>query len=192
MINLQSLKYFVEVVRYGSIRQAAEWNHIAPSALSRQIQRLERYFGSPLIERLPSGVRPTPAGEILLKQTAGLFREIDHVRTLVDDLRGLRRGQISIWTIEGVVGELLAPTIARFAGRYPDITFNVTITDSQNIQMALARDEADIGLTFNSGSRPDIEVLRTLRVPQLAILPPHHRFAARSSLTLRVLISAES
>jgi hypothetical protein len=37
--------------------------------------------------------------------------------TLIDDLRGLRRGELNIWAVEGVVGERLAPTVACFSAR---------------------------------------------------------------------------
>lgn len=184
-MHLSALQYFKEVIRCGSIRQAAERNNITPSALSRQIQKLERSYGAPLIERLPSGIRLTSAGEIFLRHTAGIVRDLDHVRTLIDDLRGLRRGEIAIWSVEGVVAELLAPTIARFSAKYPEIVFNITVADSQRIQIALMRDEADIGLTFNGMERPEIQNLATVNLPQHAIVSSAHPLADSRSLKLR-------
>jgi len=184
-LHLSALQYFKEVIRCGSIRQAAERNNITPSALSRQIQKLERSYGAPLIERLASGVRLTAAGEIFLRHTASIVRDLDYVRTLIDDLRGLRRGEVAIWAVEGVVAELLAPAIARFSARYPDIIFNITVTDSQQIQLALMRDEADIGLTFNGMERAEVQNVATVNLPQHAIVAPSHPLAGRSSLKLR-------
>lgn len=183
-MHLSALQYFKEVIRCGSIRQAAEQNNITPSALSRQIQKLERSYGAPLIERLPSGVRLTAAGEVFLQHTSGILRDLDRVRTLIDDLRGLRRGELNIWAVEGVVAELLAPTIARFSAKYPDIVFNITVSDSHQIQLALMRDEADIGMTFNGLERAEIQQIAKVRLPQHAILSSAHPLAERKSLKL--------
>ena len=186
-MNLSALKYFKEVIRCGSIRQAAEQNHITPSALSRQIQKLERSYGAPLIERLPSGVRLTAAGEVFLRHTSNIMRDLGRVSSMIDDLKGLRRGEINIWAVEGVVAELLAPTIAKFSAKYPEIVFNVTVTDSHQIELALLRDEADIGLTFNGISRPEIHQIAKINLPQHAIVSSTHPLANRKTLKLKDL-----
>ena len=58
------LRYFDQVARLGSIRRAAEALHVASSAVNRQIIKLEAEIGTPLFERLRSGVRLTAAGEL--------------------------------------------------------------------------------------------------------------------------------
>ena len=48
---LRQLRYFQSVVRHGSFSKAAEENYISQSAISQQIQALERELGFPLLER---------------------------------------------------------------------------------------------------------------------------------------------
>jgi DNA-binding transcriptional LysR family regulator len=60
------IRYFDEVARQGSIRKAADRLNVAPSAVNRQILKLEDELGAPLFERLPRGLRLTAAGEILI------------------------------------------------------------------------------------------------------------------------------
>ena len=57
------LKYLEEVARRGSIRKASRALNVASSAINRQILKLEEELGTPLFQRLPAGMRLTPAGE---------------------------------------------------------------------------------------------------------------------------------
>ena len=60
------LRYFEAVAEDGSIRRASERLHISPSAVNRQILKIEDYFGTPLFERRPDGMRLTDAGQLVL------------------------------------------------------------------------------------------------------------------------------
>ena len=114
MIN-QSLRYFSAIARHGSIREAAEELHIAQSALSRQIQKLEEDFGVPLFQRHARGVKLTSAGEIFLRHAQTNLRQIERVRSEIDALQGLRRGTVSIHSIESLVPHLLPRAVTRFS-----------------------------------------------------------------------------
>lgn len=48
---LKQLKYFQSVVRFNSFSAAAEENYISQSAISQQVQALERELGFPLLQR---------------------------------------------------------------------------------------------------------------------------------------------
>lgn len=60
---LRQLKYFQSVVRLNSFSEAAEENFISQSAISQQIQSLERELGFKLIERKKRSFTLTPAGD---------------------------------------------------------------------------------------------------------------------------------
>lgn len=69
-MQLRALMYFDELVRTNSMRAAAENLNVAPTAVSRQIENLEYYFGSPLVERSSRGVKLTAAGNCWLPAPA--------------------------------------------------------------------------------------------------------------------------
>jgi Bacterial regulatory helix-turn-helix protein, lysR family len=50
-----ALRYFLEVVRSGSVSDAAARLNVSPSAVSRQVAGLEEMLGVPLFERRPRG-----------------------------------------------------------------------------------------------------------------------------------------
>ena len=62
MISMRALECLVTIVEQGSLTQAAAVLHMSQPALSHQIAAIERDLGTPVIERLPRGIRPTAAG----------------------------------------------------------------------------------------------------------------------------------
>ncbi len=138
MVNA-GLRYFAAVARHRSIREAAEELHIAQSALSRQIHKLEEDFGVPLFHRHARGVELTSAGEIFLRHARSSLRQIERVRSELDALKGLRRGTVTIQSIESLVQHLLPRAIARFSERHPGISFDVTIDGSDHVVAAVLK-----------------------------------------------------
>ncbi|CAN5325172.1 hypothetical protein BH09PSE6_BH09PSE6_08770 [soil metagenome] len=59
LIDLRRLYYFSKVAQYGSYREAAARESIAQSALTRQVQQLERDLGISLLSRGKTGATPT-------------------------------------------------------------------------------------------------------------------------------------
>ena len=57
-----ALRYFLEVVRTGSVSEAATRLSVSPSAVSRQVATLEDLLGVPLFERRPRGMAPALPG----------------------------------------------------------------------------------------------------------------------------------
>ena len=60
-----AVRYFLEVVRTGSVKEAATKLNVAPSAVSRQVARLERELDTLLFDRHARGMVPNAAGELL-------------------------------------------------------------------------------------------------------------------------------
>ena len=76
-MHAKVIRYFVEVVRAGSIRKAAEQLHVVPTAVNRQILNLEEELGAPLFERIHNTLKLTPVGEIVLAHARGTLREFE-------------------------------------------------------------------------------------------------------------------
>lgn len=67
------LDTFITVADYGSLTKAAEKLFISPTAVMKQMNSLENHLDLKLIERTPSGVRLTPAGEVIYKESKGVI-----------------------------------------------------------------------------------------------------------------------
>jgi len=169
--------YFNEIAKSGSIRRAAERLHIAPSALSRHLLNAETEIGMPLFERLPNGLRLTAAGELLLSGVRSSQRDETRLRTQLDELRGVRRGEVKLGIPEGVLGDLLPAALAEFARRHTPITYRIIVSSSKEIWQAAANGDVDIGLAFNPSRSPALQMIREVGFRLGVIVDPEHPFA---------------
>ena len=183
MINA-GLRYFAAVARHGSIREAAEELHVAQSALSRQIHKLEEELGAPLFQRHARGVELTSAGEILLSFAQTSLRQVEKVKSEVDALMGLRRGTVYIHAIESLVPHLLPQVIARFGHRYPGINFVISIDGSDRVVAAVREGRADIGFTYYAPPDPELAMVFKVRAPLIAAMSAQHPLAGKSKVSL--------
>jgi DNA-binding transcriptional LysR family regulator len=187
-VKLLSLRYFHEVARLGSIRRAADLLHVAPSAVSRQIAQLEADLDAVLFFRSKAGVALTNAGETYWRQTRRVMLDLANARQSLDDMRGLRRGEVRIHVIEGLVSDWLPRLVSEFRKLYPGIRFLIRSTSTDQIIAALLEHEADIGLTFNAPPRDEIQNIEEYVEPVSCLVSPDHRFADETQLKISQLI----
>lgn len=183
-----SLRYFMAIVRHGSIRAASEELNIAQSAVSRRLQALEHDIGSPLFQRRPRGVAPTEAGELLYAHALAMSFSGDRLRSELDELRSLKRGKVRVASMEAMVPSVLSGAIHVFRKHYPAVTFIVDIQTSDVVVETVAGGDADIGLTYSGILSPGIEVNYTSPAPLLAAMAPDHPLATRASLRVKDLV----
>jgi len=169
------------VARKGSIRAAADALNVAPSAISRQIQKLERELGAPLFERLARGLRLTSAGEILIHHARASADELDRARAAVQDLRGARRGHATLATVESVAVGFLPRLLAEFWAKSPAIAVNVSVGGSNRVFQAVAEGEADLALAFAVPTLPKLRLLAAADLRIGAVMSPRHPLAGAKS-----------
>lgn len=168
------LRYFLAVGRLGSIRKAAEELNVSPSAVDRQILNVEAEIGMPLFERLPTGLRLTAAGEIMMAAGGRWQKSSAEVRAQIEDLRGLKRGHVEIAVIDALTKGVIASTIRSIQMRHPGITIDVQVLGNNDVRRIITRNEVDFGIFFDPESYRDITVRAFVEVHLGFITPPGH------------------
>lgn len=87
-IDLSSLDLFVLICEHGSIARAAEQGGMVASAVSKRVAELESLARTPLLLRHARGVRPTPAGELLLEHARTILLVSNTCATTLANMRG--------------------------------------------------------------------------------------------------------
>jgi DNA-binding transcriptional LysR family regulator len=164
--------YFFEAVRCGTIRAAADWLDVAPSAVSRQIGLLETELDAALLERHARGVRPTEAGRYLIEYFREQLAHKDDLISRLQELRGLRTGTVSIVAGEGFVSDVLAGPMQHFCKQYPGIKINLDIGSTNDVMRRISEDEGEIGLVYTPPSEPKIVSRAIKQQPMMAIVNP--------------------
>ena len=178
------LRYFEAVAEDGSIRRASERLHISPSAVNRQILKIEDYFGTPLFERRPDGMRLTDAGRLVLRHARATLHDFTRLRGEIDQLRGVLSGVVTIATLDSLTVHFLPDAAGRFIADHPAVQIRIVACDPMEIVHSIGQGNADLGLTFSPTRQGGITVLHDIPCPMHAIMRPDHALAARTALTL--------
>jgi DNA-binding transcriptional LysR family regulator len=189
MRHLRPLRYVHEVARLGSIRRAAEQLNITASAVNRRIADLEEELGTKLFDRLPRGMRPTAAGELLLRHIRAQDADLELVRSQIEELRGLRRGTVRLACSQALAHRFVGQAVASFRKRAPQVRFQITVCDHAKALAMLAAYEVELILVVGPPRSADLLVIETTEQRLVAVMPEGHRLAARQVIRLQDLAS---
>jgi LysR family transcriptional activator of glutamate synthase operon len=154
-VELRQLRSVEAVARHRHFTRAAEELHVAQSALSHQIRRLEQELGTALFERTSRRVTPTEAGRAIAARARRVLAEVDGARAEVDELRGVLRGRIWIGALLPA-GDLDVPgLLARFSRAHPGVEVGLREGIAADMFRFLAADELDAAFCLLAGEIPD-------------------------------------
>lgn len=191
MLNLTACRYLLEVARHRSIRLAADRLHVSPSAISRQIAKLEHEFEEQILERRADGVQLTDAGRVLADHLTIVFDQIDVAKGEISDLKKLKTGSVSVATVEGISDPFLSASITEFRKKFPAIDFRVCIRGRERVLEAVEQHLSQIGFVYDHFSHPQIEIVGQWRQPLLAMVPPGHPLVEGDKVSLQDLVSVD-
>jgi DNA-binding transcriptional LysR family regulator len=141
---LKQIKYFQSVVRCGSFTEAAEQNFISQSAISQQIQALEKELGVTLLERKNRKFTLTPAGEYFYKKSLVLTADFEKlcretVHIAQKDETALRIGYLKCYS-----GLEFQQAVSDFSAKYPDVSISIINGNHEDLYDALRLGGVDL------------------------------------------------
>lgn len=187
-MDFTALRYFSETAQSRSIRAASERLHVSPSAISRQIAKLEHELRAPIFDRHAQGMALTPAGEILQSKFEALMREFSRVKSHIAALQDIQAGTVDVYCFQTAIESFVAPVIHRFHVQYPNVSFNVRMSSTDEAMEALTTGAAEIGLILNPPLRDTIASREVFRDRMVAAFAPTHPLANRKIVSLRELV----
>ena len=167
------IRFFFEAVKRGSVRAAADFLNVAPSAVSRHISQLEAELSSPLIERHRRGISPTEAGQQVLNYYRAHMAQQDLLMESLQALHGLQSGTISLAVGEGYI-EDVSPVLSQFSEKYPSVELVISVCGSNEVIRQITEDEAHIGVVFNPARDPKIRSHVSAIHPLCAVVNNQH------------------
>src|SRR4051794_22053040 len=181
LMDLRQLRALDAVARARSFTAAALELHLAQSALSQQVAKLERELGVELLRRTTRRVEVTEAGELVLERGRRALAEADAIRADLDALRGLVRGRLRVGGVPPVSGLHPAALIADFGRRFPgvDITIREEVAAQLLAELADGRLDLVLALIDPKELPPTLTGRRLLDEELVLITAPGHRLAQR-------------
>lgn len=178
------LRYIDQVARLGSIRRAASVLNVASSAVNRQILKLEADMGTPLFERVGNGVRPTAAGDYVIRHARETLARWQTIQAEITALSGDVHGEIRIVSIPAPIVRILPRAIEATSRRHPHITFRVIDASPADHAEEMRARRPDVAILFIDRRQSGYDVAARIKLRLGAIMQPDHPLANRKELTL--------
>jgi len=150
MSRIADLEFFVDLLKHGSLAALARELGVTPPAVSARLAQLEKRLGVRLLNRTTRRISVTHEGELYLATGARLLGELEDLEQLVSNSRAVPRGRLRVNASFGFGRQHIAPAIAAFARRYPQVEVQLELTDRS---LNLADRAFDVGIRF--GEVPD-------------------------------------
>ncbi|MDD2685769.1 MAG: LysR family transcriptional regulator [Gallionella sp.] len=183
--RLKQMRAFCQVVRSGSVTQAAQKLFLSQPSITLQIQALERELNATLFERRGPALKLTPDGEALYTLAEPLVRGMDELHASFIAQHGrLESGELNIGAGESTILYILPEAVRRFAERYPGIhmrMFNVTGRDGLKM---LKSDEIDFAVGSMLDVPDDITYQPIVTFDPALITPIGHPLAKKKNISL--------
>lgn len=148
VVNWDDLRYFLAVVRLGSLAAAAEELGVVPTTVGRRLASLEESLGPALVARTPSGYKPTARGLELVRAAEEIERRMFALEA-TSQASDRVRGHVRIATLQLLANRVLAPRVGELLAEHPELSVSLI---GENRTADMLRREADVAIRT---TRPD-------------------------------------
>ena len=146
-MELRHLRTIAAVARHRSFTKAGEELHLAQSAISQQIRRLEHEIGVEVFHRTSRSVELTAEGRVILDYAHRVIAEVDGPALELAELTGLLRGQLRIGGVYPTGLYDLFGMLAEFRATHPEVAIHMVEDTQEDTIAALRADELDCAFT---------------------------------------------
>lgn len=143
---IRRIRYYQAVVRNNSFSEAAEECHISQSAISQQIQALERELGFELLERKNRKLTITPAGEYFYKKSLVLLADYEQMCREAARLSNDEKVVLKIGYLRCYSGQEFHLALGEFSAKYPDALVKIEYGNHEELYELLRTGGVDLVL----------------------------------------------
>jgi len=187
-LELRQLRYFVEVAEREHMTEASDHLHVAQSAVSLQITKLEDELGVMLFERVGRNLKLTDIGKTFLVHVKKALQAIDYAKEKVDQYLDPEHGTVKIGYPSSFVNHLLPTIISNFKATHPTVNFHLRQGSYAYLSKAVKSGDINIsflGPTPSEDSDIRVDILFSERFT--ALVPLLHPLAEKDHIQLSEL-----
>ncbi len=181
-MELRQLRYFVTLAQELHFGRAAEREHIVQSALSQQVQRLERELGVRLLERSTHHVALTASGVVFLVEARQILAHVDRAADAARSTAGASV-PLRVAIIDSSY-DSMPQILHEVQARYPGLVINQVEASVPEQYQQLADGRLDVGVGRAELAPPQIASLLFRRDPLGVLVPTGHPFADLDAVTV--------
>jgi DNA-binding transcriptional LysR family regulator len=185
------LQLFVHACEAGSMTAAAGHSHLTLAAASARLRGMEDQAGVALLLRHSRGVRPTPAGEALLRHAHAVLAQMTQLRgELALHGRGAL-GKIHLMCNTSALVQHLPPLLANFLQQHPSIDVVVEESASPLTVQAVRQGATDLGIASDVEDMTGLQTAFFCKDPLVLVLPRGHQLARQRGVSFAQALDVE-
>lgn len=167
-LDIDVLRTFQAVARLGRFKDAADYVHRSPPAVTTQIQKLEEKIGRQLLLRNSQSVELTPAGRQLLDEATRFLLAHDRLMAAMSPQQ--MTGKVRLGVPDGYVSDLMSDFLPVFVASNPNLELEVVARSSAELIDLFSRQQLDVAVAVSQNALEHGECLRSTR-PRWAAAP---------------------
>ena len=179
----RKLAIFHAVATLNSFSQAAEQLHIAQSAVSVAIKKLEDELGLLLFDRNERKIRLTVEGQRLLTHASIIQKQFAEAKQDMAALHNLSAGRVSFSTTAMMGSHYFPQIITEFKNQHPDIDFKVINEGTEGVLELLDKGEVDMGVVNNNNIDASLEAIPLCDAPIVVCVAQEHPLAQLETIS---------
>ncbi|CAM2962028.1 MULTISPECIES: HTH-type transcriptional activator IlvY [Vibrio] len=171
-MNIKSLQLFIHLCDSKSFAKTASAMHISPSALSRQVQKLEAETGQELFVRDNRSVELTPAAKKLLPVALKILGEWQNFNAQLQGHEEELKGEIRLFCSVTASYSHLPELLSEFRLQHPFIEFKLSTGDPAQAIDKILNDEVDVAISAQPETLPAKLKFETISEIPLSVIAP--------------------
>lgn len=181
-LDIDGVQAFVLVAELGGFHKAAEKLHLSQTALSRRIQKLERYLGLRLLDRTTRSVELTRVGREFLPRATRVVDDLAGSLTRLKDIARDASGEVVIACVPSMAYQQLPHVIRTYAKRFAGNRVRVLDRSSAQVAEAVRSGEAELGIGLRLAPDPLLVEETMLKDPFVLYCRSDHPASARREI----------
>lgn len=183
-MDLQRLRYFIEVARQQNFSRAAEICHVSQPSLSQQIKKLEEEVDGALFLRNRGRIALSPLGEAFLQHAQAIMASVASAEEFVADMRSQALRTVRFGAIPTIAPYMVPEIFSAIGQQEPAIKFELLENRTEALLEALMLGKIDFALLSPPTRIDDLCDHLTLKRDELLLtLPAAHPLAHARRIT---------
>ncbi|ATE73750.1 LysR family transcriptional regulator [Lysobacter capsici] len=129
MDRFDAMQAFVRVVEAGSFTKAAQTLHMSKTSVTQLVQQLEARLRVRLLNRTTRKLAVTADGAAYYERVVRLLADMDDAETSLSSASAAPKGRLRVDVPSPLARMILMPALPAFHAQYPDIQFDMGVSD---------------------------------------------------------------
>ncbi|MEG5262859.1 LysR substrate-binding domain-containing protein [Pseudomonas sp. JDS28PS106] len=182
-MNLRQIEAFRNVMRLGSMTEAADVLYTSQPNISRLIAQLELSTGLTLFKRAGVRLIPTQEGQAFFQEVERAYVGLDSLKLSAKNIRNLGTGRLRVAAVPSTGLSMIPRVLKTFTESRPELTVSLHVNSSSTVEQWVKPQFCDIGIVVHPGDGAGQEAEQLAEVAAVCVLPASHRLARRKRIT---------